>query len=182
MSHKCCKKNLNQKKNNSTGPDKFIIGIVVVTVITLGVAIFFGTRLGTTVQVTADSQVAIEIESNRFDWGTIDINDGIVTKNFSIKNTGSSDLKLYNVKTSCMCTTAQLKTPQTISKKYQMHENSSDIIEVRPGDMAELFVEFDPAFHGPSGVGPISRTITISTNETKNPSLTFLLSANVVKK
>ena len=90
-------------------------------------------------------------------------------------------LKLYNVKTSCMCNTAQLKTPDVTSKKFKMHEASTDVIEVKPGEAAELIVEFDPAFHGPSGVGPINRTITMDTNDVNNPTLSFNLTANVVK-
>jgi len=81
-----------------------------------------------------------------------------------------------------MCTTAQLKTPEVISKKFVMHESSSDVIEVKPGETAELIVEFDPAFHGPSGVGLVTRTITMDTNDTKNSKLTFNLAGNVVKK
>jgi len=63
-----------------------------------------------------------------------------------------------------------------------MHEKSSSVFEVKPGETAELLVEFDPAFHGPSGVGPITRTITMNTNDVKNPVLSFNLTANVVKK
>lgn len=180
MSHDCCSPT-NNKNIKGGGPDKFIIGIVVVTVLILGIAVFFGTRMGATPQVTADSQVSVSVDSNKYDWGTIDYDKGIVSKNFEIKNTSDIALKLYNVKTSCMCTTAQLKTSDVTSKKFQMHESSSDVIEVKPGETAELIVEFDPAFHGPSGVGPITRTITMSTNDTKNSTLTFNLTGNVVK-
>ena len=80
-----------------------------------------------------------------------------------------------------MCTTAQLKTAEQSSKKFGMHQKNSSVFEVNPGETAELLVEFDPAFHGPSGVGMISRTITMNTNDTKNPTLEFSLTANVVK-
>jgi len=181
MNHDCCSPS-NNKNIKGGGPDKFIIGIVVMTVLILGIAVFFGTRMGATPQVTADSQVSVSVDSNTYDWGTIDYDKGIVSKNFEIKNTSDASLKLYNVKTSCMCTTAQLKTPEVISKKFGMHESSSDVIEVKPGETAELIVEFDPAFHGPSGVGLVTRTITMDTNDTKNSKLTFNLAGNVVKK
>jgi len=181
MNHDCCSHS-NNKNIKGGGPDKFMIGIVVITVLILGIAVFFGTRMGATPQVTADSQVALSVDSNKFDWGTIDYDGGIASKTFPIKNTSNSVLKLYDVKTSCMCTTAQLKTPEVTSKKFKMHETSADVIEVKPGETAELLVEFDPAFHGPSGVGPITRTITMNTNDTKNSMLTFNLTGNVVKK
>jgi len=180
MSHDCCSPS-NNKNLQGGGPDKSIVGIIVVTVLILGVAVFLGTRMGATPQVTADSQVSVSVDSNKYEWGTIDYDKGIVSKNFEIKNTSNTALKLYNVKTSCMCTTAQLKTPEVTSKKFGMHESSSDVVEVKPGEVAQLLIEFDPAFHGPSGVGPITRTITMDTNDAKNPKLTFNLTGNVVK-
>lgn len=180
MSHDCCSPSYN-KKIKGHGPDKFIVGTVVATILILGIAIFFGTRMGGTPLVTADSQVSVSVDSNTYDWGTIDYDKGIVAKNFEIKNTSNTALKLYNVKTSCMCTTAQLKTPEATSKKYKMHESSSEVILVKPGETALLLVEFDPAFHGPSGVGPITRTISMDTNDAKNPALSFNLTGNVVK-
>jgi hypothetical protein len=181
MSHDCC--NTSNKKNvKKGGPDKFLAGVVIITVLILALAVFFGTRMGETIQVTTDTQVAISVDSNRYDWGTIDLNGGIVSKSFAIENSGSILLKLYDVKTSCMCTTAQLKTTEKTSNKFGMHEKSSSVFEVKPGETAELVVEFDPAFHGPSGTGPISRTITMNTNDAKNPTLSFNLTATVVKQ
>ena len=180
MSHDCCSPSNN--KNSKGGPDKFIIGIIVTTVLIFGIAIFFGTRMGATPQVTADAQVSVSIDSNKYDWGTIDYDKGIVSKNFEIKNTSNTALKLYNVKTSCMCTTAQLKTSEGTSKKFGMHESSTDVVKVKPGETAELIIEYDPAFHGPSGVGQITRIITMDTNDGKNSTLTFNLTGNVVKK
>ena len=159
-----------------------MVGIIVVTVLILGGIVYFGSKMGATAQVTADSQVSVMVTENKHDWGTIDLNGGIVSKSFAIENKGASPLKLYEVKTSCMCTTAQLKTSSQVSPKFKMHEKSSYIFEMGPGETAELIVEFDPAFHGPSGTGPINRTITMNTNDAKNPTLSFKLTAKVVKK
>lgn len=181
MSHDCCNPK-DKKQGEKKGVDSFIVGIIVITVLILGGAVYFGSRMGATTQVTADSQVSITVAENKHDWGTIDLNGGLATKSFEIKNTSDSTLKLYDVKTSCMCTTAQLKTTGQTSKKFAMHEKNSSIFEVKPGETVELVVEFDPAFHGPSGVGPISRTVTMNTNDASNPSLSFQLTANVVKQ
>lgn len=181
MNHDCCTKP-NSKKSQKGGADLFIIWIVIATVLILGVAVYFGTKTGATTQVTTNSEIAMSIDANTHDWGTIDYDGGIVSKNFSIKNTSDTTLQLYDVKTSCMCTTAQLKTPDKTSRKFKMHEKTTDIIEVKPGETANLLVEFDPAFHGPSGVGPITRTITMNTNSTKDSVLTFNLTGTVIKK
>jgi len=180
MQHDCCK--TDSKKPSKKGIDSFLIGIIVVTVLILGGAVYFGTKMGATTQVSADTQVETQIGETRHDWGTIDINGGIVSKSFTIENSGTTPLKLYDVKTSCMCTTAQLKTASNSSKKFGMHEKNSSVFEVAPGESAEILVEFDPLFHGPSGVGPISRTVTMNTNDANRPNLSFQLSANVVKQ
>ena len=183
MSHDCCSpEDKKHKQDKKKGIDSFMATIVGVTLLLLVGVIYFGTKIGATTEVSADSQVSIEIAGSRHDWGTIDINSGLVSKSFAIENTGSSPLKLYDVATSCMCTTAQLITPSQTSKKFGMHEKSTSVIEVQPGETAELVVEFDPLFHGPSGVGPISRTVTLNTNDTNQPTLSFQLAANVVKK
>ncbi|NCN58377.1 hypothetical protein COW99_00950 [Candidatus Roizmanbacteria bacterium CG22_combo_CG10-13_8_21_14_all_38_20] len=181
MTKDCC--NDKNTKNTKKGMDPFVIGIVVATALLLVGVIFFGLKAGgATTPVTVDSQVELAVLNDTHDWGEIDIDGGKVSKSFAIENKGSSPLKLYNVNTSCMCTTAQLKVGDESSERYGMHTKSSDVFEVSPGEIAELIVEFDPAFHGPSGVGAISRTVTLETNDENNPTLSFQLTANVVKR
>jgi hypothetical protein len=178
--HDCCDEK--SKPAKLGGLDPFIIGIISFTLIALIGVVYWGTRAGATApQVQADTQASLAIESNRYDWGVIDINGGMASYSFPIRNQGETPLKLFNVTTSCMCTTAQLIGDSNQSEKFGMHEKSSAIFEVQPGETAQLLVEFDPAFHGPSGVGQISRTITLNTNDPGNSQLTFQLSANVVK-
>ncbi|PIY80335.1 MAG: hypothetical protein COY80_03430 [Candidatus Pacebacteria bacterium CG_4_10_14_0_8_um_filter_42_14] len=182
MSHDCCKKP-EQKKNRKGGVDMFIVWIVIATVLILGIAVYFGTKTGVkTSEVTASSEVSMSVDSRSYDWGTINYGGGIVSKSFSITNTSDTVLKFYDVKTSCMCTTAQLLSAGQSSKKFGMHEKTRSVFEVEPGETVEVLVEFDPAFHGPSGVGPISRTVTMNTNDSNNPTLSFQLAANVIKE
>ena len=181
MNHDHCYSS-KKDKHNKKGVDKFLLSVVVLTILSLVAVVFFATRIGSkTSQVTADTQVEMTVSENKYDWGTIDLGGGVVSKSFAIENKGATPLKLYDIKTSCMCTTAQLKTSSQTSSKFKMHEKSSYIFEVKPQETAELIVEFDPAFHGPSGTGPINRTITMNTNDAKNPTLSFNLTANVVK-
>lgn len=181
MKQDCCNKS-NIKKKAKAGVDMFIVWIMLVTIIIIGVVFYFGIKSSATLDITSDPEIIVFVNENNYDWGTIDIDGGIVSKTFTIENKGDAVLKIYNVKTSCMCTTAQLKTPETTSRKFGMHEKSSDVIEVKPSEKAKLIVEFDPIFHGPSGVGPITRVITMDTNSTKDSVLTFNLTGNVVKK
>ncbi|RJQ26516.1 DUF1573 domain-containing protein [Candidatus Parcubacteria bacterium] len=181
MDKSCCN-TMNNKDQKKSKIDPFLAGIIIITVFLLGAAVYFGTQMGTTTTVTTDNQVQIAVDSYRHNWETIDYDNGMATKEFSIKNTGKSPLKIYNVITSCMCTTAQLKTSGITSEKFGMHEKSAGVFEIKPGQTAKLMIEFDPAFHGPSGVGPVTRIITMDTNDPQNPKLSFELIGNVVKK
>jgi len=162
--------------------DPFVIWIGVITLAILGGVIYFGSKMGATPKVVTSQNIELAVDSKNHDWGVIDYDNGIVSQNFAIKNTGSNTLELYDVLTYCMCTTAQLTTPGQTSRKFDMHEKSSPVFSVPPGETAQLKVEFDPAFHGPSGLGSITRTVNMKTNDASNPQLTFTLTGQVVKK
>ena len=160
----------------------FIFGIIAITTLALLGVIYFGSKENNVPKVDANTKTELSVDSDTFDWGEIDINSGKVSKTFIIENKGAETLKLYNIQTSCMCTTAQIKVGPDMSKKFGMHESTSSVVEVKPDEKAELIVEFDPAFHGPSGIGSISRIVTMSTNDTNHSTLSFRLTADVVKK
>ena len=90
-------------------------------------------------------------------------------------------MQLTGIKTSCVCTKAQVVIDGKTSPYFSMHSTSSWVGEVAPGKEAQLTVIFDPAFHGPTGVGPIERLIDIQTNDIQNPNLEFSLKGVVVK-
>ncbi len=131
--------------------------------------------------ITPDATAQVYAEQTNDTWGQIAYSGGKVKKNFSIKNTGAGILKLYGATTSCACTTGQLKTEKNTSPLFGMHLPMSTTFEVNPGKEAQIEMVFDPAFHGPSGIGPISRTVTINTNDPKRPTLEFTVSGVVVR-
>jgi archaellum component FlaG (FlaF/FlaG flagellin family) len=161
--------------------NKFIISIVAVSFIILAAGIFFVSRMEESPKVIASQDAKAKVEKKEYDWGEIKLNGGDVKKTFTIKNTGTDTLQLVNVKTSCMCTTARVKINGESSPFFGMHAKSSWLGEVAPGEKAELEVIFDPAYHGPSGVGPITREVVVETNDAKNKIITFKLEANVVR-
>ena len=52
---------------------------------------------------------------------------------------------------------------------------------LKPKEGAEVVTVFDPAAHGPQGIGPISRLVSFETNDPQNPYIEFSFSAVVVK-
>jgi len=158
--------------------DGFIVVVVAFTLIALVGGVFAASRMGKS-KVEMNEQVLAATDETSYDWGEIGINGGNVEKTFEIKNEGSEVLKLSDVVTSCMCTTARLSLGDDVSPEFGMHDKSSYIMEVAPGKAAQLTVTFDPAYHGPSGVGPITRQIEVHTNDPENPVLNYMLSAVV---
>ena len=157
----------------------FFIGVGLASVIAIFVGFYFASNTGNSAQVKADPEAQAVASATSFDWGEIGLNDGNVEKVFEIKNNGTQPLSLSNVSTSCMCTTAQLSLGDETSPLFGMHTKADYSLKVPPERSAKLKVVFDPAFHGPSGVGPIIRQVMVSTNDPVSRELTFMLTAVV---
>lgn len=160
---------------------KLLIVFILGTILILGGGVMILNSQNTSSKITSSSNAKTEVAETKFDWGQIDYNGPKATKTFKIKNSGSAALQLTNVKTSCTCTSAQIIIDKNSSPRFSMHNTSSWIGEVQPGKEAELVVIFDQTFHGPSGIGPIERIISLETNDLQNPKLEFYLTGNVVK-
>lgn len=161
---------------------KIVIAFIVLTVAILVGGIYILSVTSTTPQKVITSQnVKVNVDQKTYDWGNIPYSGGNVSYAFTIKNRGTGVLKLTNIKTSCDCTTAQVSIDGKVSPNFGMHTTSSWVGEVDPGKEAQLTVIFDPDFHGPTGVGPMERLISVQTNDINNPNLEFSLKGVVVK-
>lgn len=161
---------------------KIVISLIVLTLLILGGGIYvLSVTSASPVKITSSQNAKAQIGQKTFDWGNIPINGGNATRTFTIKNVGSDVLKLTGVKTSCTCTKAQVSIDGKTSPYFSMHSTSPWVGEVSPGKEAQLTVIFDPAFHGPTGVGPVERLVSVETNDVQNPNLEFSLKGVVVK-
>lgn len=97
-------------------------------------------------------------DAQSFDFGDIKQNEK-VDHTFNLKNTGKSDLIIRNLKTSCGCTAVS---------------PSKNVIPA--GETVPIQVTFDT--HGKSGRQ--NKTITVITNDPKNPTTILRISSNVV--
>lgn len=161
---------------------KFIIITALLTLVIMfgGITLLSSSSSSPQTSVTQNAK-AETIEATSFDWGNIPINGGSVSKSFTIKNTGTEALKLFNVKTSCHCTVANVTIDGKTSENFGMSGISSWIGEVKPGKVAKLTGVFDPAFHGPQGIGPVTRFVSVETNARGNEKITFTLTGTVTK-
>jgi len=97
-----------------------------------------------------------------YDFGTISMAAGEVTHDFEIRNDSSSTLKLNKLYTSCMCTGAYFVSGTDDIGPFGMPGMGfvpSLDKELKPGESARIKVVFDPAAHGPAGVGLADRVV-----------------------
>lgn len=94
-----------------------------------------------------------EIDLGEHDFGKVRKQDGVVSKNFEIKNTGGEKLIIGDITTSCGCTSAE------INKK-----------EISAAESAIVKVNFDPNFHE-EPKGRFSRSVFVPTNDPENPEI-----------
>lgn len=110
----------------------------------------------------ADAQSALTASEMMYDFGSISMRNGKVNRVFSVQNNSSEPVKITKMYTSCMCTEATL-----ISRGEKMGPlgmpghgfvpNLNQVLE--PNETAEVEVIFDPAAHGPAGIGTIERAV-----------------------
>ncbi len=115
-----------------------------------------------------------------YNFGSISMAAGKVTRMFKIKNNGDKEVKVSKLYTSCMCTSASLITSDGRRGPFSMPGHSSiPVIDVplKAGEEAEIEVVYDPAAHGPAGVGRIERDVILE-NDAGAP-LTLKIAANV---
>ena len=102
-----------------------------------------------------------------YNFGSISMAAGKVNHTYTISNTSTSPVTIVGVQTSCMCTGATVVTSHGRFGPFGMagHGRMPAIRETLvPGATAQVEVVFDPAAHGPAGVGKTERVVTIETD------------------
>jgi len=104
--------------------------------------------------------------SNSFDFGLVPLNGGKVKHTFDFLNASDRETIIKSVYTSCMCTTANLISSAGRWGPFGMpgHGFLPPVnVVIPPGEKAQVETIFDPAAHGPAGVGPIEREVYLET-------------------
>lgn len=153
-----------------TKEGKIVLGIIVGTIILIGGLAYLLTKSSgggekDSFILNSPAQGLMASPSGSMNLGEVPYNGGIVSKIFDIKNTTSDLITLRKITTSCMCTSAKFSIDGKESKFYGMEMNGdlNPIVDykVPAGATAQVTFNFDPAAHGPQGVGPFDRVITL---------------------
>ncbi len=112
----------------------------------------------------------------KFDFGTISMAAGQVSKIFKLQNTTDQPVIIEKLYTSCMCTTALLLIGENRFGPFGMpgHGAVPAVNQIlAPGAAADIEVVFDPAAHGPAGIGFIQRDVIVESGDGGRLSLAF---------
>lgn len=154
---------------------KNIIGILVVVVV-LGGLVYLARPTGEKKEMQGEMEgmneeqagnvpdTLIALDHNNYDFGEVSMAKGNVAHSFKVKNASGGAVTIDKMYTSCMCTTATLTMGGKTWGPYGMpgHMAIPKIGEViGPGEEAAIEAIFDPAAHGPAGVGRIERQVTV---------------------
>lgn len=107
---------------------------------------------------------ALTADEHAFDFGTISMAAGNVRHAFTVRNRDNAAATIKKMYTSCMCTTATLTAGGTSYGPFGMpgHGSIPTInAEIGANESASVEVIFDPAAHGPAGVGKIERVVRL---------------------
>ncbi|KKW31280.1 MAG: hypothetical protein UY75_C0011G0005 [Parcubacteria group bacterium GW2011_GWC2_52_8c] len=169
-------------KENATQKITFSI-LAVLAMAVVGVLIWFYQPRPETEnrdQAAAASSSIVAPESY-YDFGQVSMAGGRVSYRYRIKNSGNSAAAIKKIYTSCMCTEAVFEDGKITKGPFGMPGHGLSIpaanVTMEPGSEAEIIVTFDPAAHGPAGVGKIIREIYLE--EGAGQPLILRFSANV---
>ena len=174
---------------NSTilsGPKLLIAGLVVVVVVLLALNSNSAPSTPEADLSATSGTPILTMPVTKAELGNVSMQNGVAEQVFSIRNDGDGPLRIGALDTSCMCTTAKLEVGGTMSPAFGMpgHGGSASrswAMDIPPGEEGTLHVYYDPNAHGPSGVGPFSRDISFTTNDTNAPRSSVKISGVTVR-
>lgn len=126
---------------------------------------------------SAAMTTAVLVTDNVFhDFGSISMANGKVSYDFVVKNTTGEMIDVKKLYTSCMCTEALFIRGDIEKGPFGMpgHGFVPPVNEsLQSGEEVIIRVVFDPAAHGPAGIGAIRRSIYLEGDRSKLLELQF---------
>jgi len=155
--------------------NKYIIGAVVLAIVLIFGARFFGGDQETTSAATSVSS-ALTVLEEPYAFGDIDIFGGKVSTTYTLKNEGTEDITVTKAATSCMCTEGVIA-----GLTFGMHGSEVESVVIPAGSEETVTATYDPLAHGPNGTGAITRELMLATNSVVTPEVRMKFSGNVIK-
>jgi hypothetical protein len=162
-------------KPSTFNASKMLVWLIAISVIAIGFGIYSSQQKAAAPSAAPRAQAEVQaavpaggLVSARpyYDFGTISMAAGNVSTTYRVRNDSAAPLTINGIFTSCMCTTATLvmasgrkQGPFGMPGHGPLKAVSA---QLAPGEVALLELVFDPAAHGPSGIGRIERVVTVN--------------------
>jgi hypothetical protein len=166
-----------------------LLAFVLATALALSAALYgcnaqLSAGRSTSPQATSGGAPAISITPAVADLGDVSMSKGTVNTLFTIKNTGTGDLVIRNMETSCMCTQAAVVMGGQEGPRFGMPGMSSPppadwSATIKAGQEVPLKVYYDPTVHGDLH-GPVTRVVRVYSNDPKQPHVDVTIELNQV--
>lgn len=104
----------------------------------------------------------LKAEEELYDFGTISMAAGLVNRDFKVRNIGNESIRIEKLYTSCMCTEAHFIQNGKKTGPFGMPGHGFVVPlrkDIAPNEEVTIAVTFDPAAHGPAGLGIVERQI-----------------------
>jgi HYDIN/CFA65/VesB-like, Ig-like domain len=154
----------------------FILGSLVL----LGIAVFLYAKKS---EPPAPGDGVLATPESEYNFGYVSVRKGGVSTEVPLVNIGEGDLTITFLDTSCGCTSAQVINNGEAGPIFgmSMHGQSptSWRTVIKPGQKASLKIYYDPYVHRDLR-GPVTRVITITTNEKLHPEKQIEIKVNQV--
>ncbi len=126
--------------------------------------------------LNAKEKPEISLDKTTYDMGRLKVS---ATKeaDFKLKNLGQKTLQIFELSSSCNCTSVKIVKKDWQSPEFGMHNQSKEIIEIQPQEEIKLTVTYRP-FLMPVR-GQVARQVFFSTNDPKVPRQTLIIKAEV---
>ncbi|MEK6567413.1 MAG: DUF1573 domain-containing protein [Candidatus Omnitrophota bacterium] len=122
----------------------------------------------------------IVLETTSFNFGEVNKTQGKVNTVFKLRNKGSADLIITNLRASCVCTTISLTVDKQKSPYFDNKGAPKDWkMELKPNQAGELEVVLDLA-HKAINTGDLTREVDIISNDPLYPEISVRVEAKVI--
>ena len=169
------------KEGSMSGETKFIVGIAIVTIAIIGGAIALISNQKPAPKREDQGTASMTIDKKSEDFGSMKVSDER-TATFTITNTSDSILRIWNIATSCDCTSASIVIGKQTTGEFSMagmmrSDLANWIGEIPAKQIALLKVTYRPKIMPVQG--PVTRQTNFLTNDPKNPDVQVSIAANV---
>jgi len=122
-----------------------------------------------------------QVDTEEIELGEIEVQSDYPA-DYTVTNTGEAPLEISNVRTSCMCTLAEIIIDDTKSPEFNMDMHNSIATKrwkgtIAPGQSAIVRVIYKP--HLMPVQGSVARNVKFNTNDPNNPVVELGIHATV---